>query len=409
MEHIVFIESNTTGTGELALAHLLARGTRVTFLARQLGIYPFLTQTHPNLTVVEGETNDPERLLADLAARPKIDGLFTFSEFYVEVVAAVAQGLGLRHLGLAPARICRNKFRTRQALRAAGLPTPDFWLLESLADAERLAQEVTYPCVVKPPADSSSFGVRRVENAAELVAHAGTLHQRRVNGRGQVLSGAVLVESLLSGREFSVETMTTEAGTQVVGISVKQLSPPPHFVELGHDFPAALDPATQTALEGAVLSALKAVCYDFGPAHTEVRLSPAGPVVVEINPRLAGGMIPELVRWATGMDLLSAQLDLALGKTVRLAAERAHFAAIRFLTVDRPGRVVQLTGIEAARELATVQEIQVKPAVGATVRPAEHALDRLGFVITAGADRAQVLAEAEEARSLIRIVVDQRG
>lgn len=409
MDHIVFIESNTTGTGGLALERLLERGCRVTFMARRPGIYPFLAKDHANLTLVELETNDPEVLLADLARRSKIDGLLTFSEFYVQIVAAVASRLGLRYLGLDAARICRNKFRTRQALRAAGLPTPDFWLLEGEEDARRLARRITYPCVVKPPEDSSSFGVRRVENAEELLAHARNLRERRGNGRGQELSGAVLVESLLSGREFSVETMTTKEGAQVVGVSVKQLSEPPFFVELGHDFPAAIDAPTRASLENAVLAALEAVGYDFGPAHTEVRLSVEGPVVVEINPRLAGGMIPELVRWAKGIDLLSAYLDLTLGKTVRIEAEREHYAAIRFLIADQAGRFVALEGVEAARRLETVREVHCKPQPGDAVRPAEHALDRVGSVITCGADHERVIAEGERARQLIRIVIGQRA
>jgi biotin carboxylase len=91
----------------------------------------------------------------------------------------------------------------------------------------------------------------------------------------------------------SVETVALAAGdVRVIGITAKHLSPPPLFVEIGHDFPAALDQNESATVHKTALSALAAVGFDFGPAHTEIRLTQEGPVVVEINPWLAGGMIP---------------------------------------------------------------------------------------------------------------------
>jgi cysteine synthase A len=220
------------------------------------------------------------------------------------------------------------------------------------------------------------------------------------------MSGQVLVESLLAGPEFSVETFTLASGrTEVLGITTKHLSPPPLFVEMGHDFPSVLESAAAARLTGAVLAALQAVGYDCGPAHTEIRLTPdGGPVVVEINPRLAGGMIPELVRLALGVDLVEALFDHLSDRPVDLRSTRDEWASIRFLTASRHGRLAAVAGLQEARQLATVGEVNVSVGPGAEVRPAEEATHRLGYVIASGPDRQRVLGEVDAA--LARITLD---
>ncbi|MDY7225124.1 ATP-grasp domain-containing protein [Hyalangium rubrum] len=410
MAHVAFVESNTTGTGRLVVERLLARGDRVSFITHRAERYPFLQPPRPpNLHVITADTNDVEalaRCVEGLVREGPVDALLTFSTFYVPTVATVAARCGLRYLQPRAAHACHHKHQARAVLREAGLPGPDFHVLSSEEEARHVAGRIRYPCVVKPPAESSSAGVRRVESADELLSHFRALHGRAVNERGQALSGEVLVESLLEGPEFSVETMTLADGsTRVLGVTRKYLSPPPHFVEMGHDFPAPLPEAERQALEQAVLAALRAVGFDFGPAHTEIRLTPTGPVVVEINPRLAGGMIPELVRYATGVDPLAATLELAMGQPVDLTPTRREVAAIRFITAEVAGQLVRVEGLEEARRLPGVQLAVVEKALGASIRPPESGMDRLGYVIASGPVREQVIASLDEALGRIRLVV----
>jgi S-sulfo-L-cysteine synthase (3-phospho-L-serine-dependent) len=405
--HFVFIESNTTGTGRLAVERLLEAGQHVTFVTRQPEKYPFLTrmQATPGLRIEHVDTNDPvaaEARVRQTAADRPIDALLTFSTFYVPLVAELAARLGQRYLSSRAATICHHKHLAREALQRAGLPAPKFWLLRSMAEAERLSTAISYPCVVKPTAESGSTGVRRVDDREGLLAHVGALAARKVNERGQPLSGDVLVEDFIAGPEFSVETLTLARGeTRIIGVTRKHLSVPPYFVELGHDFPADLEPPMRKALEDAAVAALDAVEFDLGPAHTEIRLSPRGPVVIEINPRLAGGMIPELVRHATGLDLLALLLAQLLGEPIDPRPTRQHLASIRFLTAERHGQLVAIHHVDEARQIDRIREITVDKAVGSRVHPPRSAADRLGYVIAADEDGPGVQAAAERALATI--------
>ncbi len=386
MKRWAFVESNTTGTGAIALRHLQAQGADVTFVTRDRGRYSFLDGT----PVLDAETNDAAALLSAIRALSP-DAVVTFSTFYVAPVARLAAELGLPFLAAGAAATCHDKIAARRALDAAGVPNPRFWVIASAAEACRLAADLAYPCVMKPPADSGSIGVLRIDNARQFLDHFDHLTSAAINDRGQAQAASVLVEELLEGAEFSVESMTWASGeTQIVGVTRKHLSAPPHFVELGHDFPARLPSADRLAIEAHVTRALAAVGFDFGPAHTELRLTAQGPRIVEINPRLAGGMIPELVRLATGIDLIDGYLRTLAGEAVPLVATRDQQASIRFVTASRPGTLTEVPSCDDLRARPGVRALELTARAGRAVVPARSATDRLGYVI---GDDAEVADE----------------
>ena len=87
------------------------------------------------------------------------------------------------------------------------------------------------------------------------------------------------------------------------------------------------------------MQAIKALGLDSVVAHTEIKLTAAGPRVVEVNPRPAGNRITELVRHVTGIDLAAACVDVALGRDpdLRRRDTGLRSAAVGFLVPDTTG------------------------------------------------------------------------
>jgi biotin carboxylase len=65
--------------------------------------------------------------------------------------------------------------------------------------------------------------------------------------------------------------------------------------------------------------------------------------IIEVNPRLAGGFIPELVRTARGIDLVVQTCAFACGRTPDLRATLSNFSSIRFVVAPRSGRLERLS------------------------------------------------------------------
>ena len=84
--------------------------------------------------------------------------------------------------------------------------------------------------------------------------------------------------------------------------------------------------------------ALRALGLGWGPAHVELRLTQDGPRIVEVNPRLAGGMIPRMVEEALGIDLIEHVVaDRRRAGRGRSRPARSRAASIRFLLAHGPG------------------------------------------------------------------------
>lgn len=400
---LLFVESNTTGTGMLAL-HITRRlGLEPVFITGDPGRYRGLDDT--GVEVVGCDTNDAAELLRAAGRVPDVAGVTTTSEFYLQAVAEVAQAFGLPGNPPEVVRLCRDKGAVRRAMAARGVHQPRFAEVRSPGEVPAAVARTGSPYVLKPVDDSGSVNVRICTGVAEGIAHAATILDVRTNVRGQPVAGAALVEQYVSGAEFSVEMFSAGGRAHCAGITRKAVSPSPYCVETGHIYPADVDAATGEALVGAARAVLDATGVHFGPTHTELRLGPEGPVVIELNCRLAGGMIPELVRLSTGVDLIEQQLRCAAGESLHLPEMRTgRWAGIRFVTARREGVFAGVTGIDEARRRPGVVQAAVTMRPGTAVDRPRDAYDRIGYVIAAGDSPAGV-ADALAATSLIEPIL----
>jgi biotin carboxylase len=130
--------------------------------------------------------------------------------------------------------------------------------------------------------------------------------------------------------------------------------------------------------------------------------------MIEINARLAGGMIPELVTHSTEIDLLKQQILQAVGskpewKTIHCKG----YAGIHFLIVEEMGALSQICGAETVRTLAGVEDLQVKANIGQAVQPAKNFSHRLGHVIVRGETYQETVDRLEQAAQILKLKVHQ--
>ncbi|MEU7650202.1 ATP-grasp domain-containing protein [Streptomyces huasconensis] len=399
-----FLESNTTGTGRQFCAVARARGLRPVLLARDAARYPYVAEDGVDTLIVDtadlGAVVDACARLADAEG---LAGITSSSEYFVATAALAAAKLGLPGPdGEAIAR-CRSKDAQRAALHAAGVPVPAFHATGQVGDAVRAAEEMGGPVVLKPVSGSGSVGVKLCLTRDEVRRWAVELLSRLTDERGAPTAGRILVEEAVMGPEFSVETFNG----RVVAVVAKHLSPEPFFVETGHDLPAPVTDDVAAALGDTAERALAALGLGWGAAHTELRLTTRGPVVIEVNPRLAGGMIPAALAAATGVDLIDRLIACAAGLDPAPAAPGPGHAAIRFVPAPGAGTVTAVDGLDDALRAPGVVYAATTAAVGRQVRITHSFQDRLGHVVAVGADAGQAAERAASAARLIRIDLDE--
>lgn len=414
MAHLLVIENWYSGIGHRFLRRIVERGHRFTFVSRDLapnwrrsppeGPHPLCAAEH----ILTTDTNDLPALL-DFVERQHdllhFDGVATACDYYLGHVAQAAERLGLPSAPAHGEETARLKHRMRQALDRARLPNATFRVVEGWDACRVAAADLGYPLIVKPSDEGGSMFVRRVDDEPALRAAFEQIAAYRVNLRGQPREPLLLLEELLPGEEISVEAVGDGRTTQVIGLTDKSVTGAPGFIEDGHMFPAVVEPSLAEAAGELVRAALMATGYTYGVSHTEVKLTPDGPRIVEINPRTPGNAISDLIRHVTGVDLLDVVIELAVGNPPPLAFEETgvRSAAVKLLLPPRSGTIKEVRGLDAVSDLPNVVDLSVRPVSGTHVeRPSMNAY--LGHVIVVDRVGAGARVQAEWALDKIELV-----
>ncbi|MEE1736437.1 ATP-grasp domain-containing protein [Streptomyces sp. BE147] len=277
----------------------------------------------------------------ELAALHRIGGVLSWNEFAVVHTALIAESLGTPGLDPIAVRTCRFKPAARAVFDAHNVPSARWVPVYDFAHVRMAADHLGYPFVLKPASAAGSAGVIRVDSPDQLQsAYAFTAQAAARHG---VDGAGLLAEEYLTGPEASIEVVSLNGRHHVAAVTHKQLSQPPYFEELSHIVAPELHSPDTDAAEEVAVQALEALDITHGVAHVEIRLTPVGPRIIEVNPRLGGDLIPHLVRLATGIDLVAAAADLAMGLLPDLRPTRAQAAAIGFVYPTTAGQLQTLT------------------------------------------------------------------
>jgi biotin carboxylase len=342
-------------------------------------------------------STEDEPAIERLAAALEPDGVISpGTDWPVAIAARIAERLGLAHpITPATAALATNKLRQREALAAAGVPQPRF---EVVGDGPT---EIRPPCVVKAPD-------RQGQKGLSLVLDEAALGEAIETARSVSRTGLALVEEYVDGPEVTVIAFSAGGELAALAVTDRVTAEPPAFgVALAHVWPS---PYAEPAIEVA-RRAVEALGIDAGPTYTQLRVSAAGPEVMEVAARLGGGHDAELVEAVTGVDLNGLSLGAALGDRFTLAdVTRSHAlgvggAATRFL-VAPPG---VLESVEVPQGMRGVLRTRIYREPGFVVTPLRRGSDRAGAVLAVGATRDEAVARADAAAERIRFVTADAG
>jgi biotin carboxylase len=342
-------------------------------------------------------------------ARLKLDGVLTVSaDRAVPVVAAVAEARGLPGIGVQTAHLMTHKVAMRRRLAEAGVPQPRFAAVRSISERRRAADEVGFPAVLKPADSGGQRGVFRVESIDEIDAH---LHEALAASP----SGEAILEEYVEGIEMN-GIVIARAGEMIPLTLSDRLRPPGVGFGVGwiHVYPPTVPVAQLAESERIASHTVHALGLRTGIAFPQLIAAEDGRVVVvECAARIPGGQMADLVRVATGVDLVEVQLRMALGEELPDDVVLPKFQqplAIRFLTAQPgplpTGKVTWIGPLDKVLAFPGVVQADVYLQVGETIRPVRLDGDRRGYVIATGNTNLQALERAEAAARLLDVEVE---
>ena len=360
-------------------------------------------------TVLTGmaETIDATEMITAaraVAEREPVHGVLSWDEARVLQTAKVAEALGTP--GGDPDMImrCRDKHLTREALAAAGVPQPQSVLVSTVEEALAAAERIGYPVVLKPRAMAASLGVVRVDSAEQLLARYGFAHDTTLPGAWHY-DVVVLVEEYLTGPEISVDAAVHQGRCHPMFVARKEIGYAPYFEEVGHVVDGADPLLADTDLMAIVQATHTALGFGDGMTHTELKLTPTGPKVIEVNARLGGDMIPYLGLRARGLDPGLAAAAVACGQRPSLVADRTLVGAVRFLYVEHEDTTIGSIEVDRAGlpEAADLLVPLARPGDVVSPPPKGTAFGRIAFATAVGLTERECGRALDAAQAAVRV------
>ena len=230
------------------------------------------------------------------------------SDVAVPAVSAVVRELGLPGLVPEVALRCRDKLACFRALMSQGHRVPETRGISSAFEANAAVAEVGgYPAIVKPRSGGGGRGVTLVRAPTEL--DAAIACARRAYGPGV---HGVLVQEFIGGRSVGVEAFFSDGALAEAFVLDDQFEAS-YISPAGHSLPTTLDALSIQRVVEAVSAFGRALGLSDGPTNFDLRQVEERTVMLEVNPRLGGNSITDLVRAAHGVDLAEATVCAALG------------------------------------------------------------------------------------------------
>ncbi|MEV6002178.1 ATP-grasp domain-containing protein [Streptomyces griseomycini] len=313
------------------------------------------------------------------------DGIITFSEYQLERTGALAVELGLPFHSPDLVRKLTHKHVQREVLNGCGASAVPVRLVTGESSARRAVAEVGLPAVLKPDVGTGSRSTYRISSHDDLAAAC------RAEFSGPAAFGATeafVLESELQGGVdtapwgdyVSVESAVFDGAVTHLAITGKFPLEPP-FRETGSFLPAAVRDEDEKDILDLVTRALTALGVRTGVCHTEVKFTPSGPQIIEVNGRL-GGRVNALLSRAAGVDVVRLAARIALGdaegmkEVTGIAYERIAFMYARVPPLQAQ-RVAEVQGLDRLRRLPGVSRVVLERGAGQST---DWRVGRLGHV-----------------------------
>ena len=301
----------------------------------------------------------------------RADGVLTFWENSVCEAARVAAALGLPGNPPEAVDAARSKVRTREMSTRLGLPTPRAQRVRSLDELFAAAADVGFPAVVKPEFGAGAAGVVRIDDfeslpgVYKLVRAIVTPEQDEIFRAGSDL----LLEQYLDGVEFDVDLVLEDGECVFSSVSQNWPTAEPSFQETGLHLPPDHKKKAVRGLVDLSVRTVQSFGFRRGVLHVEGKCTSSGPRMIEVNARMGGARIHQMVEAVWGVDLIEAQLRSCLGLPQTLKPSRKPQCAVVNAIVHAPatGRLAALPFADVAPEGGMGVELDVFGEVGQAV------------------------------------------
>ncbi len=360
------------------------------------------------LTLDFRDTQAAAQKIVVYAQEQPLDAILSVDDSASLIAAEASRALGLPHNSPHAAQAARDKFVMRTLLKIGGVRVPYFQLYNTTVDVAALAQQVRYPCVVKPLALNGSRGVIRADDPAEFSEAVQRVARLLATLDPAPEPKPFLVEDFIPGFEVALEGLLDHGHLKVLALFDKpDPLDGPFFEETIYVTPSRLPQDAQDAIAQCTADSARALGLAEGPVHAELRINSEGPWLVEMAGRSIGGLCSQTLRFAQSSDVSLEELILrqAVGLDIESFKREAQAGGVMMIPIPEAGLLRSVSGVEDAKTVTGIEDVQITAKLNYPLVPLPEGDSYLGFIFARGATAQQVEAALRAAHACLRFSV----
>jgi biotin carboxylase len=336
----------------------------------------------------------------------KIDGVMTLASDVPVTVAAVAAALRLPGIPLISAKRAVDKVLMKRIFRKHEVAIPPFSAVRTVGEIKNFAKRHGYPIVLKPVDSRGARGVQRLFQRDDFTAALAVAKKESPTKRA-------MVEKFIAGPQYSTESLVYDGRIVTTGLSLRNYelldTYAPHIIENGGDLVPELSTRQRRDLDDLLLRAANSLGITRGTLKGDVVWPSEGLTIIETAARLSGGYFAtDQVPLATGVELVRAAIDLALGRRPNWKALKPRFSrgvSQRFFFPRTAGVIRNIRGVARARRMSGIERFYLYANKGDVVKKTTDHPSRLGCVIACASTKEQATKAAEAAVAAVEFVI----
>lgn len=258
-------------------------------------------------------TTDKKGVL-ELAKKLRIEGIVAYaSDPAAPTAAYVAEKMGLEGNPYESVKILTQKDLFRKFLKENGFHTPEAKGYSTYEEAATDTKCFKFPVMVKPVDSSGSKGVVKVNNVCGIKS---AVEEALCYSPSKKFIIEEFIEKKgyqISGDGFSVDgkLVFTSYGNELYDEKGMR-----DYVALGEFWPSLLTEGQKKKVDNEIQRLLTALGMKTGAYNIEVILDKEDtPYILEMGPRNGGSYIPQLIEYATGVNLIDYTIKASLGES----------------------------------------------------------------------------------------------
>ncbi len=277
-----------------------------------------------------------------------------------------------------------NKFNSRNTLNSISNIKAKNMVIKSLEDIEVFVEKHG-TSVLKPNFGSASKSVLKIDNFNKNKDYI-------INLMNECEDQEMVIEQHINGKEYALEGNLINSNLNKITIFDKPIEyKEPYFEESIYITPSELSEKLQNEIVELIDNACKKIGLENGPVHVEFKILDGNIFIIEINPRMIGGLCSKCLSFGLfKASLEEITLHAFLYDELKPVELLSNYVGVLMLPTPQTGKFVSINQNEL-ENIDNVSAVEITVFENSDLLEPPYGDKYLGFVFSQANEKALVL------------------